>query len=34
MTSQNEKQTTTIHILCNITASKDNQEIKFGQLTK
>ena len=32
MTSQPEKQTITIHILTNISRSKDNQAMKFGQL--
>ena len=34
MTSQTEKQTITIHILLNISRSKQNQTIKFGQLIK
>ena len=32
MTSQPGKQTIAIHILPNISRSKDNQKIKFGQL--
>ena len=32
MTSQPEKQTIEIHILPNISRSKGNQKIKFGQL--
>ena len=32
MTSQPRKQTTAIHILPNISRSKDNQTIIFGQL--
>ena len=32
MTSQPEKQTIAIHILPNISKSKDNQTMKFGQL--
>ena len=32
MTSQAEKQTITIHILPNISRSKGNQTMKFGQL--
>ena len=32
MTSQSEKQTITIHILPNISKSKDNQTMKFVQL--
>ena len=32
MTLQPEKQTIAIHILLNISRSKDNQIIKFGQL--
>ena len=32
MTSQTGKQIITIHILPNISRSKDNQTIKFGQL--
>ena len=32
MTSQPEKQTTALHILPNISRSKDNQTMKFGQL--
>ena len=32
MTSQTGKQTTAIHILHNISRSKSNQKIKFGQL--
>ena len=32
MTSQPEKQTIAIHILPNISRSKSNQEMKFGQL--
>ena len=34
MTSQPVKQTIAIHILPNISSSKGNQEIKFGQLIK
>ena len=32
MTSQSGKQTVAIHILSNISRSKDNQTMKFGQL--
>ena len=32
MTSQSGKQTTKIHILLNISRSKGNQTMKFGQL--
>ena len=32
MTSQPEKQTIAIHKLFNITRSKDNQAMKYGQL--
>ena len=32
MTSQPGSQTITIHILPNISRSKDNQKMKFGQL--
>ena len=32
MTSQRGQQTITIHILTNISKSKDNQAMKFGQL--
>ena len=32
MTSQADKQIITIHILPNISRSKDNQTVKFGQL--
>ena len=32
MTSQPSQQTITIHILPNISRSKDNQKMKFGQL--
>ena len=32
MTSQLEKQTVAMHILCNISERKRNQTIKFGQL--
>ena len=34
MTSQSSKQTIAIHILLNISRSKDNQAMKFGQLIK
>ena len=34
MTSQTVQQIITIHILANISRSKDNQAIKFGQLMK
>ena len=34
MTSQPGKQTIAIHILPNISRSKDNQTMKFGQLIK
>ena len=34
MTSQPEKQTTALHILTNISRSKDNQTMKFRQLIK
>ena len=34
MTSQLGKQTTAIHILLNISRSKDNQTMKFSQLTE
>ena len=34
MTSQTGQQVITIHILTNISRSKDNQTIKFGQLIK
>ena len=34
MTSQFSKQTIAIHILLNISRSKDNQAMKFGQLIK
>ena len=34
MTSQTGKQIVTIHKLVNISRSKDNQTIKFGQLIK
>ena len=34
MTSQPQKQTTTIHILPNISRSKGNQAMNFGQLTE
>ena len=34
MTSQSGKQTVAIHILSNISRSKDNQTTKFGQLIK
>ena len=34
MTSQPEKQTIVIHILPNISRSKANQTMKFGQLIK
>ena len=34
MTSQLGKQTITIHILPNISRSKDNQTMKVGQLIK
>ena len=34
MTSQLGKQTITIHILPNISRSKDNQAMKVGQLIK
>ena len=34
MTSQPGKQTIAIHILHNISRSKSNQTIKFGQLTE
>ena len=34
MNSQIEKQKNTIHILSNISRSKDTQTIKFGQLMK
>ena len=33
MMSQPGEQTIVIHTLCNITRSKSNQTIKFGQLT-
>ena len=32
MSSQPEKQTTTIHVLPNISRSNDNQRMKFDQL--
>ena len=32
MTSQPGKQTTTVHILPNISRSKGNQKMRFGQL--
>ena len=32
MTSQDETQTITINILLDISKSKDNQNVKFGQL--
>ena len=34
MTSQSGQQTMTIHILLNISRSKGNQAMKFGQLIK
>ena len=34
MTSQSGKQTIAIHILTNISRSKGNQTIKFGQFTR
>ena len=34
MTSQPGEQTTKIHVLTNISKSKGNQAIKFGQLTE
>ena len=34
MSSQSEKQTIAIQILCNIWRRKDNETIKFGQLIK
>ena len=34
MTSQPGEQTVTIHLLPNISQSKDNQAMKFGQLTE
>ena len=34
MTTQSGKQPITIHILHNISRSKDNQTMKFGQLIK
>ena len=34
MTSQSSKQTIAIHILLNISRSKDNQAMKFSQLIK
>ena len=34
MTSQPGEQTTKIHVLANISKSKGNQAIKFGQLTE
>ena len=34
MTSQPGEQTVTIHLLPNISQSKDNQTMKFGQLTE
>ena len=34
MTSQPGKQTITIHILFNVSRSKGNQTMKFGQLTE
>ena len=32
MTSQTEQKTITLHLLHNISLSKDNQTIKFGKL--
>ena len=32
MTSQSDQQTIAVHILTNISKSKDNQAMKFGQL--
>ena len=34
MTSQTGQQITTIHVLPNISRSKNNQTMKFGQVTK
>ena len=34
MTSESEKKTIPIHILTNISRSKGNQTMKFGQLTE
>ena len=34
MTSQTEQQIIAIHILSDISTSKDNQSMKFGQLIK